>query len=55
MILAVRRGKMAPFAGKVWQRNYYEQIIRDEEEWERIGEYILDNPVRWGEDEENLG
>lgn len=37
----------------VWQRNYYERIIRDEEEFERIGWYIEDNPRRWAEDEYN--
>ncbi len=53
IILAVRRGDLPPFAGKIWQRNYYEHIIRSEQEWERIGQYICDNPVRWAEDAEN--
>lgn len=35
----------------VWQRNYYERVIRDERELERAREYILDNPRRWAEDE----
>jgi REP element-mobilizing transposase RayT len=37
----------------VWQRNYYEHVIRDESEVLRIREYILANPARWAEDEEN--
>jgi REP element-mobilizing transposase RayT len=37
----------------VWQRNYYEHIVRDERALERIREYILDNPRRWGLDREN--
>lgn len=37
----------------VWQRNYYEHIIRDEEDLHDILEYIAGNPVKWGEDEEN--
>lgn len=37
----------------VWQRNYYEHIIRDEAEWGRIRDYIEANPVRWAEDREN--
>ena len=37
----------------VWQRNYYEHIIRDDEELDRIREYIVNNPARWAEDEEN--
>jgi REP element-mobilizing transposase RayT len=38
---------------KVWQRNYYEHIIRDEKEWDRIHRYIESNPVRWAEDDEH--
>jgi putative transposase len=37
----------------VWQRNYYEHIIRNENEHNRIRGYILDNPRRWAEDREN--
>ncbi len=39
----------------VWQRNYYEHIIREPEEWSRIRAYIAGNPARWAEDEENPG
>jgi REP element-mobilizing transposase RayT len=34
----------------VWQRNYYEHIIRDEEAYLKIAEYIQTNPQRWSED-----
>ncbi|MBI3812017.1 MAG: transposase [Nitrospirae bacterium] len=37
----------------VWQRNYYEHILRSEEELIRTSEYILNNPARWAEDENN--
>ncbi len=37
----------------VWQRNYYEHIIRTEEELNEIREYITDNPLKWELDEEN--
>ena len=37
----------------IWQRNYYERIIRDENELARIRKYILDNPARWSLDREN--
>ena len=37
----------------VWQRNYHEHIIRDEDELDRIRWYIFNNPARWGEDENN--
>ena len=38
----------------VWQRNYYDHIIRNEEECCRIREYIVTNPLRWENDWENL-
>jgi putative transposase len=52
-ILAVRRGDLPPFEGKIWQRNYYEHIIRNEMEWEWIAQYIYNNPICWAEDAEN--
>jgi len=36
--------------GKLWQRNYYEHIIRNEQSYQRIAEYIMNNPIKWGED-----
>lgn len=36
---------------KLWQRNYYEHIIRDEEDYSRIVEYIENNPLKWNEDQ----
>jgi len=38
----------------IWQKNYYEHIIRDHEDWDRIHRYIEANPSMWAEDEENL-
>jgi putative transposase len=37
----------------LWQRNFYERIIRDEAELNRIREYIRNNPLNWDSDEEN--
>lgn len=37
----------------VWQRNYYEHIIRNEPEMDRITRYIEANPTRWANDDEN--
>jgi REP element-mobilizing transposase RayT len=34
--------------GKLWQRNYWEHIIRNETEYARIVEYIRNNPILWG-------
>lgn len=39
----------------IWQRNYYEHIIRNENEHDRIHRYIEANPLNWGTDSENLG
>ena len=37
--------KWKPFDGKLWQRNYYEHIIRDEKALYRIRQYIKNNPL----------
>ena len=36
-----------------WQRNYYDHIIRDGKDLDRICEYIIDNPIKWYLDENN--
>jgi putative transposase len=48
----INRARNTPGAA-VWQRNYYERIVRDEDELVRIREYIRDNPRLWAEDPEN--
>jgi putative transposase len=40
-----------PLKEPVWQRNYYEHVIRAEDDLNRIRQYIEDNPARWLEDE----
>ena len=37
----------------VWQSNYYEHVIRNQADWERINAYIESNPAMWDEDDEN--
>lgn len=37
----------------VWQRNYYEHIVRNEKELNQIREYIRANPIQWEKDPEN--
>ena len=49
-INAVKEGRLSPFNKRIWQRNYFERIIRDEDEYLRIWQYIDENPVRWKED-----
>ena len=37
----------------IWQRNYYEQIIRTDDEHRRIHAYIASNPAHWNTDDQN--
>jgi len=37
----------------VWQRNYYEHVIRDKGDWERIATYVQNNPFLWDKDQFN--
>ena len=48
-----RRAGLELNSGNIWQRNYYEHILRDEADYERITGYIFDNPLNWDQDEEN--
>ena len=36
--------------GRLWQRNYYEHVIRKEKEYDEIAKYILNNPMNWSKD-----
>lgn len=38
---------------QIWQRNYYEHVIRDEDDLDNIRQYIANNPLQWAEDENN--
>ena len=49
-INALRRSPGA----RVWQRGYYERIVRNDRELENIRVYIRENPARWAADRENL-
>ena len=39
----------------IWQRNYWEHIIRNEKEYYRISKYIINNPIKWEKDKLNGG
>jgi REP element-mobilizing transposase RayT len=39
-----------PLMGKLWQRNYYEHIIRNEQSYQTISNYIINNPAKWTND-----
>ncbi|MGV8058230.1 MAG: transposase [Smithellaceae bacterium] len=49
----VKQNGWHPFNKKLWQRNYYEHIIRDEKSYQRIAEYIVNNSVNWQIDKYN--
>jgi len=53
--ISARRMKAARgmLGASIWQRGFYERIIRTEDELRAIGEYVLANPARWNEDENN--
>ena len=49
-IAGVKDGRFMPFKGHLWQRNYYEHIIRNYDDYIYIAEYIQNNPLKWEED-----
>ena len=52
-IRGVKTQGWPPFHGRLWQRDYYEHIVRCENELTRIREYIANNPLQWEMDREN--
>ncbi|MGQ0602344.1 MAG: transposase [Anaerolineales bacterium] len=52
-IRGVKISGWPPFPGKLWQRNYYEHIVRDDADLNRIRRYITENPLRWATDTVN--
>jgi REP element-mobilizing transposase RayT len=53
-ILGIRQRNWKPFIGRLWQRNYYEHVIRDENNLNRVQKYIINNPLRWLSDGEKF-
>ena len=47
----IKNHNWPPFDTRLWQRNFYEHIIRNEKDLNRIREYIVTNPAGWEEDE----
>jgi REP element-mobilizing transposase RayT len=46
-IRGVHEAGWRPFAARLWQRDYYEHVIRGEADRARIRAYIAQNPARW--------
>ncbi|HPH67360.1 MAG TPA: hypothetical protein PLF40_16505, partial [Kofleriaceae bacterium] len=49
-INGVKNKNWQPFNGKLWQRNYWENIIRNDNSYQKISEYIINNPSKWNDD-----
>jgi len=47
----VKSQNWSSFNTRLWQRNFYENVIRDESDLARIREYIISNPSNWEKDE----
>jgi REP element-mobilizing transposase RayT len=52
-IRGVKKSGWQPFNGKLWQRNYWEHIIRNDGSYHRIAKYIINNPAKWMDDKLN--
>jgi REP element-mobilizing transposase RayT len=48
----VKTNGWPPFERKLWQRNYYEHIVRSDKEFIHIQNYIINNPIVWGRNKE---
>jgi REP element-mobilizing transposase RayT len=48
----VRDHGWARFDGRLWQRNYYERVLRDDDRLARARRYVAENPARWRDDPE---
>jgi REP element-mobilizing transposase RayT len=49
----VKNHNWPPFNKRLWQRNFYEHVIRNENELFKIQEYIKSNPLMWEKDKNN--
>jgi REP element-mobilizing transposase RayT len=49
-IRGVRQNDWPPFPGRLWQRNYWERVIRGDPELDGIRDYIQNNPTQWESD-----
>ncbi len=47
---AIKHTGWKPFPGRLWQRNYWDHIVRNERELHRIRDYIVNNPAKWESD-----
>jgi len=43
----VKAGELPPFDKRVWQRSFYDHVIRNRNDYDEIYKYIYENPIRW--------
>ncbi len=53
-IRCVKEKRLKPFNKKLWQKSYYEHIIRNEDDYIETTQYILENPGRWVDKIKNI-
>ena len=46
-IRGVKKGMLPPFNKKLWQKSYYDHVIRNQQDYNEVWEYIENNPVKW--------
>jgi putative transposase len=51
--VTLRARKELGWPGEIWQRNYFERVVRDGQEFSDAARYIAENPMLWGLDKEN--
>ena len=47
----VKEGILPPFNKQIWQRSFYDHVIRNQHDYENIVKYIYENPMRWEYDQ----
>jgi putative transposase len=50
---AIHVNRLLRRSGPLWQRGYFDHVVRDDRDLERIREYIATNPLRWAPDRGN--
>jgi len=43
----VKEGILPPFDKQIWQRSFYDHIIRNHDDYNEVYRYIYENPMRW--------
>ncbi len=46
-IRSVKQGTLPPFEKKLWQKSYYDHVIRNQQDYNEVWEYIENNPLKW--------